>query len=517
MGRVMGRVLMAALMPVFSSTESLAAHRFAFLVPGWVGVMPRSLEHNNDRRGVPWGSLRAGTEHREKALCVGGGGLLLEGGQHLGGLLSPSHQRCAVRGLATMAMQSGPGGAAARFPSRLSTTRKLDVGVAGVGIPERGMYRNQGPDCTSALVAGLQECGVLPAAGDPAKLARLFTADALVFALSNDIGVGATPDDPWTPSTLLLAAAHIYKVKVVCTDDRLWSEVFIPPDGVQPVAEIGIVAKEDGFYVSSSSSQLGSGALSAASPEGLLWIFFDLETTGLDTDKDNVVQIAATAYHTFPACGRATLRGHFNCLVKPGVPVSSGAAAVTGLTTEILQPYPTFDQQGRLFLDWMRRLTEETRCPAPILVAHNGLGYDFPLLKSELRRHSLDASIVDRCRLMDTVIFYRESGSRQNKLGEIFQRRFGRPMSGAHDARVDVAALARITVRWHPFPSLVHAKSHLLTLPCAQFASESPSGHEDGDDLDVPVPEELEVCSTRVDKLVAWLSMKRAPPAPRKY
>jgi uncharacterized protein YprB with RNaseH-like and TPR domain len=60
--------------------------------------------------------------------------------------------------------------------------------------------------------------------------------------------------------------------------------VYLPPDGVSPSAEIRIALQTDGFY---SWAEVGPGQ----STQGELWIFFDLETTGLDTDRDRIVQV----------------------------------------------------------------------------------------------------------------------------------------------------------------------------------------------------------------------------------
>jgi len=109
---------------------------------------------------------------------------------------------------------------------------------------------------------------------------------------------------------------------------------------------------------------------------GQLWVFFDLEATGLDPLSDHVTQLASSAYFTnvsqpFSAlhdelsnpdlCSCeifwrnfrfqeaspdfAIQRGEFSCRVRPGVPVSSGAQAVTGIGTEALAGYGKFSEQ----------------------------------------------------------------------------------------------------------------------------------------------------------------------------
>eukprot|EP00283_Hemiselmis_rufescens_P024356 CAMPEP_0173453588 /NCGR_PEP_ID=MMETSP1357-20121228/50888_1 /TAXON_ID=77926 /ORGANISM="Hemiselmis rufescens, Strain PCC563" /LENGTH=314 /DNA_ID=CAMNT_0014420557 /DNA_START=29 /DNA_END=973 /DNA_ORIENTATION=- len=176
-------------------------------------------------------------------------------------------------------------------------------------------------------------------------------------------------------------------------------------------------------------------------------------------------------------------------MVKPGVPVSPGASSVTGLTTEMLDAYPTFQEQGRLFVDWATRVAVESGCAKPILVAHNGNRFDFPLLRNELTRHEIDAPIVDQCILFDTLVYFRSlPGAQSNRLGDLYEARFGRPMSNAHDARADVAGLAKITL-----------------------SSDKPLASEQlADEDDSPVPEQLAACQERIKELMGFVSTKGA-------
>jgi len=378
-----------------------------------------------------------------------------------------------------------------RASASLSTSRRLDYGD-GLGGMRQEPFRHLGPDCTAALVAELQHCRVLPKSEDATKLSRLLSADSLVYALAQNLGIASSPDDPWTHPSLLLAAAHMHKVRITCIDETFSEQVFDPPRGLNPRANIILALRPDGFYGASSTAPIWPGTDPS---DGQLWIFFDLETTGLSTDADHVTQIAASAYHTPsvqgssvpPAAAQAILRGHFNCMVKPGVPVSPGAAQVTGFTTEMLEGYPSFREQGRLFVDWATRVAAESGCSKPILVAHNGNRFDFPLLRNELARHEIDAPIVNQCILFDTLLYFRSlPGSQSNRLGELYEARFGRPMSNAHDARADVAGLAKITL-----------------------SSDRPASSEQLSDDDASVvPEELQACEQRLSKLMAFLSAK---------
>jgi hypothetical protein len=60
-------------------------------------------------------------------------------------------------------------------------------------------------------------------------------------------------------------------------------------------------------------------------------------------------------------------------MVRPGVPVSPEAAAITGFTTEALEGYPGFDAQGAALLAWLGDLVRAAPAERRFLVAHNGV------------------------------------------------------------------------------------------------------------------------------------------------
>ena len=57
-----------------------------------------------------------------------------------------------------------------------------------------------------------------------------------------------------------------------------------------------------------------------------LLVFFDLETTGLNTDEDEIVQIAALA--------NTDESEEFSAFVLPNVEISKGASNVNGMTIQ---------------------------------------------------------------------------------------------------------------------------------------------------------------------------------------
>ena len=113
-----------------------------------------------------------------------------------------------------------------------------------------------------------------------------------------------------------------------------------------------------------------------------------------------------------------------------------------------------FDEQGKEFLIWLEEQVEKcrgsldaSRSLRSVLIAHNGMKFDFLLLGHEIRRHNLPTSALEEFTLWDTLVYFRERGHKVCKLGVLFEEKFKKPLDNAHDATVDVSALADLTLR----------------------------------------------------------------------
>ena len=149
--------------------------------------------------------------------------------------------------------------------------------------------------------------------------------------------------------------------------------------------------------------------------------YIDLETDGLDVFRDNIVEIAALSAGGAP----------FSSLVVPpgGAPAAAPSTAVHGISDAELQTGLPFAQCSALFVEFVEGLADSAlvedsdsseelpmqlpvlRFPAPrvLLAAHNGRGFDFPmLLCNQMRRGGVVAHLgrfafvdtLDVCRVM---------------------------------------------------------------------------------------------------------------------
>ncbi len=101
-------------------------------------------------------------------------------------------------------------------------------------------------------------------------------------------------------------------------------------------------------------------------------IYYDTETTGIKTDKDRIVEIAA-----FDPVNNRT----FEMLVNPGIPIPREASSVHGISDDMVKDSPAFAEVAREFI---------TFCEGDVvLIAHNNDNFDMPLMRHEFNRHAV--------------------------------------------------------------------------------------------------------------------------------
>lgn len=101
-------------------------------------------------------------------------------------------------------------------------------------------------------------------------------------------------------------------------------------------------------------------------------IFYDTETTGIKSDKDRIIEIAAYD----PVRDQ-----RFEKLVNPGCPIPADATAIHHITNEMVATAPSFAEVGAEFIAF---------CEGDVvLIAHNNDSFDLLFLRNEFERHSL--------------------------------------------------------------------------------------------------------------------------------
>lgn len=102
-------------------------------------------------------------------------------------------------------------------------------------------------------------------------------------------------------------------------------------------------------------------------------IFYDTETTGISSERDRIIEIAA-----YDPVHQAT----FHSLINPGLLIPPDATAIHGITNEMVANSPNF---GRCSADFIKFCEGDT-----VLIAHNNDGFDMHFLRQEFSRHQIE-------------------------------------------------------------------------------------------------------------------------------
>jgi DNA polymerase-3 subunit epsilon len=158
-------------------------------------------------------------------------------------------------------------------------------------------------------------------------------------------------------------------------------------------------------------------------------VAFDLETTGLEMERDRVLEFCFVELD-------ADLNelGRWSRLVDPGIEVSKEIEALTGISTAMVQGQPPFSSHAPR----VQALVKDA-----VLIAHNH-SFDVPFLNMELLRSGQPGLAPDHpC--IDTLVIERHVNS--HRLSEVYRRYVGKPFDGGHRSEADVLATVEVLRR----------------------------------------------------------------------
>lgn len=199
-------------------------------------------------------------------------------------------------------------------------------------------------------------------------------------------------------------------------------------------------------------------------------ILLDLETTGLSSAQNRIIQIAAKVLGDHNSM--------FNAYVLPvGDSVSPHIAQLTGIHQTFLQTEGVpFRQAYFSFRDWLhlqRKPTSGSSEHPLVLIAHNGKSFDFDFLTVEVQRHNClegcaathwaeDARIDS---FVDSLLILRKDeawlkGVRKPASfaqGKLYKHLLGKELENGHNAMYDIRALEEILMH----PTLAQSWLHI--------------------------------------------------------
>jgi DNA polymerase-3 subunit epsilon len=175
-------------------------------------------------------------------------------------------------------------------------------------------------------------------------------------------------------------------------------------------------------------------------------VFFDLETTGFDLDRDRIVEIYAMKMHPD---GRQEEKHH---IINPGIAIPKEATKVHGISNDTVIDAPFFAALAGELADFF------AHCD---VAGFNICNFDMPFLLREFHRCNKNPFTADDIKTVDVCTLFHKRFKRD--LTSAFKFYCGKEHADAHSAKADV--LATIEVLKHqllmytdiePSPEAVH-------------------------------------------------------------
>ncbi|XP_034290148.1 three prime repair exonuclease 2 [Pantherophis guttatus] len=178
------------------------------------------------------------------------------------------------------------------------------------------------------------------------------------------------------------------------------------------------------------------------------FVFLDIESTGLPRDQPCIAELCLFAVHQSslqpsPQTKELQLPRIIDKLIlciNPQKPFTVGAQIITGLSNQELEQNCK-PEINRSLMETLKGFLDRQAHPI-CLVAHNGLRFDFPLLRKELLQIGTDLPSDTGC--LDTLQALKDVLREPNlsyNLGNLYQYFYGEEPSRAHTAEGDVLTL----------------------------------------------------------------------------
>jgi DNA polymerase III alpha subunit (gram-positive type) len=229
-----------------------------------------------------------------------------------------------------------------------------------------------------------------------------------------------------------------------------------------------LVVSQDGVAGGTSNATPPSTVVQDAPTidwEKVLYVVFDLETTGHSRQCDKIIEVAG---HFLDPIGIQLKDGVFEQLVRPNQCVSPFITQLTSITNDLVSNSERFPAVADAFIWFMHGHADKYLAKKGItighiiLVAHNGRGFDIPFFLQQLSKHNMLDLLFDDRRFgfgIDTLQVARKavknypdsSVPASYGLPILFQFISGAPPTLSHRAMADVKATMYALLRYKIF------------------------------------------------------------------
>jgi len=177
-------------------------------------------------------------------------------------------------------------------------------------------------------------------------------------------------------------------------------------------------------------------------------VIFDLETTGVDPEKDRIVEIGMVYYIT-DRYNELKKTAHFHQLLNPGIPIPKEASAVHGIIDEDVVKAPRFEECMSAISSFIG---------SNYVAGYNIIDFDLVLLQNEFRRCGFEFGIPSELIIDAFSIYKRMEPKTLQKAHEFYT---GETFEDAHTALADVEAVKSIISEQFYYDT-TDGKKHIL-------------------------------------------------------
>jgi len=151
-------------------------------------------------------------------------------------------------------------------------------------------------------------------------------------------------------------------------------------------------------------------------------LIFDLETTGPDSSKDRIVQLAIKVINE-----KGEVLVNKSKMYNPGIPISPEATKIHGISDKQVKNCPFFKEDAKK----LKTLFENK-----IIVGYNCMVFDIPIIMNEFDRAKVEVELSGK--YID--VFRIEQKLTPKTLSNVYKSYTGKDLEDAHDAQADINA-----------------------------------------------------------------------------
>ena len=155
-------------------------------------------------------------------------------------------------------------------------------------------------------------------------------------------------------------------------------------------------------------------------------IFFDLETTGVDTAKDRIVEMALIKLNPNGSKDKYVKR------INPTIPIPASSTEIHGISNEDVAGCPTFKQIAKELYEWMKGCD---------LAGYNAVRFDIPVLAEEFLRANVTVDFTERNFVDVQQIFFKME---ERTLSAAYRFYCNKSLENAHSAEADTQATIEV-------------------------------------------------------------------------